>query len=329
MASFSITLLGSISRIFFPSTAPRPGLLPSSHSDPDMCTARIAAHTQCRLSSSASMHPRPTSVLEGYWGWHAPDSKIILRHKVSDEPPEHAGLKMTDSLVVLACQPPRTSPHKTAAQMQAPRNGQFDDADTTFASTPECSFDVSAISDTSTSLSDETDSDTSHTLPSPSAARPLGLGLSGIFNADGSEFDGLGVLSFGCRSPGQGRTASRGEDSGGLSRIFRKEAAWTWAADPQHRELTVIQEGEEDEETITHSCVRNEQLPKKNLKIQGGGHPRTPRDLSRVTTISSELKRNTPRVRSSSPAVFAPAPAPHKKSVSSSPMRVEVPGWRV
>ncbi|KAJ7226614.1 hypothetical protein C8J57DRAFT_1730931 [Mycena rebaudengoi] len=316
MASFSITLLGSISRIFFPSTAPRPGLLPSSHSDPDMCTTRIAAHTQCRLSSSASMHPRPTSVLEGYWGWHAPDSKIILRHKVSDEPPEHAGLKalpdvqMTDSLVVLACQPPRTSPHKTAAQMQAPRNGQFDDADTTFASTPECSFDVSAISDTSTSLSDETDSDTSHTLPSSSSTGWV------------SSPSAVAV-------PAKDEPHREGRIPAALSRIFRKEAAWTWAADPQHRELTVIQEGEEDEETITHSCVRNEQLPKKNLKIQGGGHPRTPRDLSRVTTISSELKRNTPRVRSSSPAVFAPAPAPHKKSVSSSPMRVEVPGWRV
>ncbi|KAJ6538310.1 hypothetical protein DFH09DRAFT_1368949 [Mycena vulgaris] len=136
------------------------------------------------------------------------------------------------------------------------------------APTPDSSFDLSFISDTSSSTSSSDNptstwpsspSDTSFTLPPP-PTRGLGLGLLGLFNADGAPFDGMGVLSFGCDSGEREREREREESERemerGLSRAFLEEAARTWAADPHHRILSVIEEqGDEcEEETQEREC---------------------------------------------------------------------------
>ncbi|KAJ7661274.1 hypothetical protein DFH06DRAFT_1471805 [Mycena polygramma] len=135
------------------------------------------------------------------------------------------------------------------------------------------SLDISLISDTSS------DGDNSFTFNPPSASRhttsgaplkPIGLGITNLYKPSGTPFDGMGVLSFGvCGSlsspsspsraspPPTSRTTSPSPSSShrhssprrhhskrdtGLSRTFLEEAVWTWAADPQHRHLSAIDE---------------------------------------------------------------------------------------
>ncbi|KAJ7661284.1 hypothetical protein DFH06DRAFT_1471807 [Mycena polygramma] len=109
--------------------------------------------------------------------------------------------------------------------------------------------------------------------------KPIGLGLTNLYTPSGAPFDGLGVLSFGvCRagaptspspptsvSASSSRTASAPSSPPSspsrashwrtpmhpashdrLSRTFLEEAAWTWAEDPEHHHLTVIEEAESE-----------------------------------------------------------------------------------
>jgi hypothetical protein len=213
-------------------------------------------------------------------------------------------------------------------------------ADNAIAPTPDSSFDISLISDTSTDADDESNSP--FTLPPPSAP-PIGLGISGLFKSDGSPFDGMGVVSFGCNTAG---SRSR-RTAGGLSRVFLEEAAWTWAADPHHRMLTIIheQEGEEElvieeESQVWADVEQRSACRKSKTKKASVTRPVTrTRDLSTVETISSGLKRLNPNAHpqnanahpktSTSPS--RTAPSPRSPSVASRSRRTvqAQPVWRV
>ncbi|KAJ7124421.1 hypothetical protein C8R44DRAFT_980697 [Mycena epipterygia] len=335
MANFTAALLGSFSRIFFPPPVFDAGLgIFTSQSDPEISAVES---TQRRPASSASMRPRPSSAIEGYWSWDGPNKGMILRQRA---PQQDLGLKgladvqITQSAPVLACQPPRActpSPvddgcaSSTPDKVDAAADSALEDAYST-APTPDSSFDISLISDTSTS--EDSESDTSFTLPPLPAI--MGLGISGLFKADGSPFDGMGVVSFGCTDQRRPR-----RDEGGLSRTFLEEAAWTWAADPHHRMLSVIQEGEEEPEQVVELWARTEQdssSAKHEVDVKGRTRTRTwTRDLSTVNTISSELKRQIPhaKARSTTPAPRSASIASGPRSASVAPgVRRATPAWR-
>ncbi|KAJ7886187.1 hypothetical protein B0H14DRAFT_2697983 [Mycena olivaceomarginata] len=292
MATFTAGLLGSFSRIFnFP-----PSTLPSSQSEPDVAAERTAAGSSYpRPASSASTRARPHSAIEGYWSYEGPSSGVILHQEGRDLGLKGlADVKITHaspSPVFAACQLP---PLPRARIPYTATDVWSITADNAIAPTPDSSFDISLISDTSTDADDESNS--SFTLPPPSAP-PIGLGISGLFKPDGSPFDGMGVVSFGCGTAGSrsGRTA------GGLSRVFLEEAAWTWAADPHHRMLTIIheQEGEEElvieEESQVWADVEQRSASRKSKSKTKKASVTRPvartRDLSTVETISSGLKR--------------------------------------
>ncbi|KAJ7499942.1 hypothetical protein FB451DRAFT_1430558 [Mycena latifolia] len=404
MSNFTTALLGSFSRIFFPSSASATGPgIPNSQSDPN------AARTLRRgRPALADARARPSSAIdgEGYWAWNGPGSGMILRRRTAQRDLGLKGIpnvKLAHASPVLACQPPRARtpspvdygiPVDTAAPSPdasfdvpsgsspvdcaaAPADGttspasSFDVARRPSPATEpfpayangaldldaDSSFDISLISDTSTSTSaseaDEQEdpaSDTSFTLPPHDAfalpprdafthppldaltlprAPPagMGLGLSGLFNADGSPFDGMGVLSFGlrCDAGPLERRRRHDETEGGLSRTFLEEAARTWAADPHHRMMGVIpeigldeerKEGCEEEQQPQPDAERSQQQP------QGKSKPRRPRDLSTASTISSALKR-TANVKTSAPSqaraktpARAPSAAPGLRSSS-------------
>ncbi|KAF7354577.1 hypothetical protein MSAN_01370800 [Mycena sanguinolenta] len=200
MANFATALLGTFSRMIFPPTA-----LPSSQSDLDFTAERAAACTCIRPASSTSERPRPRSAFDGYWRWEE-SSGMILLDRASQDPGLKglADTKITRSSPVLVCQPPRTDASSTTSEEFNSVN-LLESLDTTVP-IPDSSFDISLISDTSTeNAEDSFECDTSFTLPPlPVAPANLGLGLSGLFKADGSPFDGMGVVSFGCDTEGHG-----------------------------------------------------------------------------------------------------------------------------
>ncbi|KAJ6473094.1 hypothetical protein C8R45DRAFT_1217574 [Mycena sanguinolenta] len=323
MANFTTALLGSFSRMFFPSTT-----LPSSQSDLDLTAERAAARACIRSASSASVRPRPRSAFDGYWRWEESGGMILLDRTLQD--PGLKGLsdiQITRSSPVFACQPP------PRADVSNTMSEEFDSVNALQSSNssvaiPDSSFDISLISDISTSddAEDSFESDTSFTVPPPPAVPAsigLGLGLSGLFKADGSPFDGMGVVSFGCDKEGNGGSPRATKRSaGGLSRVFLEEAAWTWAADPDHQMLTVIQENEEQElaeENAEHVKPRTVSHKSKSSKTNVTRPLALLRDLSTMDTVSSGLKRRT---HVASPISRSP-PAPLGARRASS-----VPAWR-
>ncbi|KAF8169026.1 hypothetical protein K438DRAFT_2064056 [Mycena galopus ATCC 62051] len=324
MANFTTVLLGSFSRIFFSHT------LPSSQSDPDLTAERAAAHDRSRPASSASMRPRPRSAFEGYWSWEGPSSGMILRQGTPQDPGLKglADVKITHSSPVFASQPPRAPTPPTTADVSSP-TAVLHEFDT--------SFDISLISDTSTSEdaddSFESEFNNSCTFPPPPAPPLVGLGLGGLFKPDGSPFDGMGVVSFGCDAAGHG-TPRR--TTGGLSRAFLEEAAWTWAADPHHQMLTVIQEEEASEVQLEESQIWangdhgiNRRDTGSSRKIKKTKTSVTPpvvltRDLSTVDTVSSGLKRQNQRSNTSAPRTIS---TPRSLSVVQTASRPQ-PAWR-
>ncbi|KAJ7438715.1 hypothetical protein B0H11DRAFT_2206044 [Mycena galericulata] len=332
MASFTTALLGSFSRLFFPSSPSDTRLgISTTQSDPDIGAERSAAENHLRPASSASVRPRPSSTIEGYWSWEGPHSGVILRRRAGSRDLGLKGLaevKITHASPVLACRPPRV--RRTASPgdggLTCPPEWASSLLDLT-GPTPDSSFDISLISDTSTTTSEEheSESDTSFTLPPPPA--PIGLGISGLFKPDGSAFDGMGVVSFGCDAAEESGTMRPRREDRGLSRTFLEEAAWTWAADPHHRMLSVIDEGENEPEEVPQVQPSPEQNRRTQAQEQVKRKTRATRpgtrDLSTVNTISSELKRQTPRAKASSTA----APAPRSPSVVPGARRA-APTWR-
>ncbi|KAJ7605829.1 hypothetical protein DFH06DRAFT_1150311 [Mycena polygramma] len=213
-----------------------------------------------------------------------------------------------------------------------PRASSHADAscDTSF----DTSLDISLISDTSTSSADES-CDISFTLPSPPLG--LGLGIADLYKHSGAPFDGMGVLSFGVRgagassapssSPSSCHSSSRihaqthtqaGNDTGlGLSRTFLEEAAWTWAQDPHHHGLGVIDEEwdeeahvwagaqEQDAGHVGDICGETDTCGSKSKSKSGStskSRTTTSRGVER-DTISSGLKRFNSRPAPRSDAV--------------------------
>ncbi|KAJ7075723.1 hypothetical protein B0H15DRAFT_806011 [Mycena belliarum] len=433
MSNFTTALLGSFSRIFFaPAASSRgPGILPTSQSDSD--AART--FRRAREARDARARPSSAVDTEGYWAWDAPRGGVVLRRRTAGSNGDlNVDLAQVQTTSVLVCQPPQTpSPvdipadgtvhqeavptpnafldvacsalatpcnsnsapvaHKVhrlpsplaygvfSADADAELDVSFDvslvsDTSTSTSASDErdsasdyddASFDVSLISDTSTSTSasDERDSasDTSFNLPSPPTitGRGLGLGLLGLYNADGAPFDGMGALSFGLRcdpadlddtrlaydEPAR-KHRRRGEDAErGLSRAFMEEAVRTWAADPAHLMADVI--AEDVALGAPHELAYLVGVPEKHTRpeLQSNNSASSgtstirlrttarPRDLSAASTVSSALKdrrsqthadaprAKTPRAFSVGPSLRAPSvvPGPRPPSV--------VPGLRV
>ncbi|KAJ7661289.1 hypothetical protein DFH06DRAFT_1296614 [Mycena polygramma] len=206
----------------------------------------------------------------------------------------------------------------------------------------DCSFDISLdislISDTSTSADESYDIPFSvpppFSLPSPPSAsghattpskavKPIGLGITNLFNHDGVPFDGMGVLSFGCRGASTSHCDAHPASRDGLSRTFLEEAAWTWAADPEHLRLTVISEewdeGEEPkvsvwagEDAECETDKRRGRSKSSRTRIEDTLHKAQNRTTTRDSsthghgverdTISSGLKR-TRRAQAASASV--------------------------
>ncbi|KAJ7656451.1 hypothetical protein DFH06DRAFT_471686 [Mycena polygramma] len=228
------------------------------------------------------------------------------------------------------------------------------------------SFDISLITATSMSsdeyseLSDISFGSFSFTLPPQSPATPAtplesgleGLGIAGLYKPSGAPFDGMGVLSFGVcgsssppsfpplphiaartaspspsRSRSHAQTPTHMEKDDGLSRTFLEEAAWTWARDPEHHYLTVINEepGElyhylglgaahaQERERVVDVCGDTD-----TSRIRCGGKSRSAsKSMTRVfghgvdrDTISSGLKRLNPRPALRSRSRFQAAGVP-------------------
>ncbi|KAJ7663488.1 hypothetical protein B0H17DRAFT_1211662 [Mycena rosella] len=365
MSNFTTALLGSFSRILFPSARSHTGI-PASHSDPDV----FATGTRTLRSSNVQPRPRPSSAIDTdrYWSWEGPGGGMILRPRAARD----LGLKgladvtITHASPVLACQPPRAraptgattdcqasfdiarSPSPAGyASAEAPRpdfsftiacspvlhdiptpDSSFEsarspslmdyDANADTVPTPDSSFDISLISDTSTdstSASDEQDA-----APDAPFTAGLGLGLCGLFKP-------MARLS----------TA--------WAYSLSDEAAWTWAANPHHRVLSVIQEDEELKRSSRWyrcSCARPHQEQEHAPRTRAV--PRK-RDLSTVTTISSGLKkRQAPRATKTpasvlgttssaqSPRAKTLAPNPRTKTLVPSPRSPSAcrasPAWR-
>ncbi|KAJ7713546.1 hypothetical protein B0H16DRAFT_1620862 [Mycena metata] len=404
MANFTTALLGSFSRIFFPpasssSHAASSDLsygFTSSQSDPDVPGAY--AHNHLR-PASAHVRPRPSSAtIEGYWSWEG--GRRILRREAGNHRQRDLGLKglaevqLTRPSPVVACQPLSTRSRTSPLAHTVPEELDIADAsDRTADDSFSFDIDISLISDTSTSTTsseehdadDEDDGDASFAFLSPprlissthpyadarhtladSNAHNLGLGL-GFVKPDGSPFDGLGVLSFGCSGVPRTRTRNNQHDKAELSRTFLEEAAWTWAADPHHRMLSVIHEDEEEDEAEELPLVGVASTSSTSTPRQRKTSKNARRDLSMVDTISSGLKRRQalasdcapgPRrqvqvqgginARPRTPAPFSagvrspstiptrtpsasPVPGPRSPSVASSARRsqpISAPVWR-
>ncbi|KAJ7661290.1 hypothetical protein DFH06DRAFT_1399061, partial [Mycena polygramma] len=165
----------------------------------------------------------------------------------------------------------------------------------------------------------------SNTAPG-AALKPIGLGLSNLYKPSGAPFDGMGVLSFGvcgshsssgspynaaaspshsssrCHSPPTPRLHAPTHPDG-LSRTFLEKLEATWAADPHHLGLGVIDEepyvldcaGEDADHGI--SLSHSERDTDESRSRSRGGNKRkgktrttTSRGVDR-DTISSGLKR--------------------------------------
>ncbi|KAJ7661282.1 hypothetical protein DFH06DRAFT_1471806 [Mycena polygramma] len=196
-------------------------------------------------------------------------------------------------------------------------------------SEPDSSFDVSLdislISDTSTSASDtSSDGDISFgsfsfppclpppppsartlsPLPAPAPAAPLGsgmkgLGITGLFKPSGAPFDGMGLLSFGYRgaSPSTPSRCHTHTDTG-LSRTFLEELEATWAEDPQHLRLGVIDEEPEVSVGASAQDAENDVCARDTDKDANASRSRRDTNTNKSTsrrvereTISSGLKR--------------------------------------
>ncbi|KAJ7211628.1 hypothetical protein GGX14DRAFT_448911 [Mycena pura] len=282
MASFTSTLLNSFSRIFFPPSSACPAIrISSTQSDPDLASERAAASIQPRPASSASMHPRSGSPVEGYWSWDGPQGGMILRRKGGEDRGRKglADVQLAHASPVLVRQPPGarapSAPVDEDDLDMVPVERPLADGDLTCPAL-DLSFDISLISDTSTTSEEqESESDTSFTIPPLPAS--VGLGINGLFNADGSPFDGMGVLSFG---PGAKGRRSTGQEEGGLSRTFLEEVAWTWVAGPHQRMLSVISEGDEsDPEPLSWESAEQARGTREEEQVATTCVPAKPRDL--------------------------------------------------
>ncbi|KAJ7166125.1 hypothetical protein C8R46DRAFT_1035406 [Mycena filopes] len=362
MANFTTALLGSFSRILFSpasSTSPSPspaapsdlgfGFASSSQSDPDIVSRTGHARDHLR-PASAHVRPRPSSAaaVEGYWSWE--DGRRILRRGAGNQHQRDVGLKgladvqITHTLPILACPPlPLRSLASASGSLQ--ELDIADAADRTADDSFSYDVDISLISDTSTtstdsttSASDEHDEEFGFLAPSShdsGCASGLGLGL-GLLKADGSPFDGLGVLSFGCSGVPRTTTRTRTQHQHhepqdvGVSRAFLEEVAWTFAVDPHHRILSVIleedcEEGDSfggdssfggDTSFVGHGSTSTPQRPTRNTKRTSSKHhsSKRGRDLSTVDTISSGLKKR------------GCVPLPSASSSASAGQRPKTPG---
>ncbi|KAJ7631387.1 hypothetical protein DFH06DRAFT_1224362 [Mycena polygramma] len=304
MAHLTTALLGSLSRVFFPPSAPDLGIS-HSKSDPDLA---LHVDTHLHPASSTSVRPRPASAMaiEGYWGWgwDTEAQGTTLRRRTRTERDvglkAPADVKLTDSPVL--CQPPRPArtgtPLPIAGAPVAPaplvdvvntlapeRAGptaatllptytadrrDYSEPDSSFELSH--SFDISLISDTST---DDSEGDGSFSFPLPPAPALVStygtlqrradsepdssLDFSHSFDislitdpsTSSDEYSELSDISFGAfsltlppQSPAHPRrplnpATRRGL---GLSRTFLEEAVGTWARDPEHLRLGVIDE---------------------------------------------------------------------------------------
>ncbi|KAK7053684.1 hypothetical protein R3P38DRAFT_3343181 [Favolaschia claudopus] len=343
-----------------PQTTPT---LPASKSD-SLCTARPTRHRHAQGGGATRRPQSAAGAVEGHWRWAGPESGVILHyhhHQHAEE--KEPGLKtLADVQVshpspVFACRPRRVRTYYPAPEESARCDDAVDavmhaldsreriftlsttsDDDSSFDDTD---FDISLISATSASSSSfdgNADSDTSFSsssfvLPPPPApphprANNPGLGINGLCKADGSPFDGMGVVSFGAHAEPESSTSSprrRAPDILGLSRAFLEEAERTWAADPHHRMLSVIEEeeleeGEGEEGVMVSPRVESRRSDVHTTKNKTKTKTTRPivrkRDLSALDTISSGLKR-----RQNSRDRLSPQPKPKPSSSSSGPLR--------
>ncbi|KAJ6503029.1 hypothetical protein DFH09DRAFT_1335696 [Mycena vulgaris] len=271
----------------------------------------------------------------GYWSWDGPSSGMTLHVRSELGLKGLADVKIRRASPVLACQPPRLlagvcppapPPHSHSHTLpEAPTPDSSFDLSLTLSLISDTSSSTTCSSDNPTSTWPSSPSDTSFTLPPP-PTRGLGLGLRGLFNADGAPFDGMGVLSFGCDSGEREQEEREREMERGLSRAFLEEAARTWAADPHHRILSVIvEQGDEcEEETQERECedeVREQEEQERKPRPHGSIRTRNiRRDLSTVDTISSGLKRCVAPAKKTSPSKpKMPAPAQRSKTPAPAP----------
>ncbi|KAJ7062815.1 hypothetical protein C8F01DRAFT_1135329 [Mycena amicta] len=364
--SFASTLFGSISRIFFHSSsqASSPSLktthaISETQSDPDLASPR-AIKVFPRPASSASTRQRPSSAVEAgtYWSWEGQGGMVLRRRNGDGESSQDGlggrGRKASFGSIftvarrlIISRQNVAAHPHVCSVFAYQPPGAYYTPSQPSGFPSPgsysisvdEPSFDISLISDTSTG-SDEVDHDASlsfsFTLPDsndmrddvdpepffPSQGLGLGLGLAGLFKADGSVFDGMGVV-------GLGLAGDDDRETRGISRTFLEEIAWTWAADPHHRMLSVISEGSSEDEDLDIEIEYSDEdgdsvkeiavAETSNGSSDGSVRVKTQlRDLSAMGTISSKLKRTT----RPSPARSVTTPAP------ASDVRSDTPGLR-
>ncbi|KAK7001686.1 hypothetical protein R3P38DRAFT_3368062 [Favolaschia claudopus] len=369
----------SLLRIFFPfsyPTSPSPSptpTLPASKSD-SLCSAPRPRHRHAQGVATRRPNSEAAAV-EGYWRWAGPEAGVILyqyhhQHhqcqRVGEEEEEagKAGLNLNLKTLadvqvshpspVFACRPRRVRTYYPAPEESAGCGADEDAVDA-----------VLHALDTDTSASSSSfDSDTSFTLPPPPPPHPhprannnntgLGLGITGLFKADGSPFDGMGVVSFGARAEPESSESREHESSSprrraGLSRAFLEEAERTWAADPHHRILSVIEEEQLEEEgegdmeqlpprvegrgrerlggRVQHHAMKNPTKPKTTRPVV------RERDLSTLDTISSKLKRRQdsrsspkPKPKSMPSSSSGPLRRSPSKELSARP-RTPLPVW--
>nr|GAT51207.1 predicted protein [Mycena chlorophos] len=367
MSSFTTSLFGSISRVLFPfsPSSPTASKILESDSVPDLASADDdnAGNLRAlpRPASSAACYQRPSSAVEigGYWSWESDGGVVLRRRSASGEHElldEGRGRKARPHVSsVFAFQPPGAyytpsipygfpSPEAMTTPIVPSR------LSLSCLSIDEPSFDLSLISDSSTitSGSDEVDHDASlsfsFTLPDaddvdadaempetpffPPAGTGLGLGIGGLFNANGAAFDGMGVVGLGLQTEDEDDDEEDDDKERGVSRVLLEEVAWTWAQDRRHRMLSVISEGssgdedldvELDDEDVSGS---EESVQTESSGTTGGQGRRQLRDLSAMGTISSQLKRAVPRLPIPRRSMTAPAAS---SSAAATP-RSDTPG---
>ncbi|KAJ7438722.1 hypothetical protein B0H11DRAFT_2206048, partial [Mycena galericulata] len=208
MSTFTIALLGSFSRLFFSSPSDTRLGISTIQSDSDLA----AAHTHIRPPSLESMRTRPSSAIEGYTSRGVPTVP--------------ADVKITHASPVLACQPPRV--HTPSP---------LDDG-------PACPPEPRHLHDVLRGARLRI----RYLVHPPTTSSAHWAGYKRSIQARRVRVRWMGIVSFGCDAAEEAgaRKARRGDR--GLSRRFLEEAAWTWAADPHHQMLTIIEEGEEEPE---------------------------------------------------------------------------------